>query len=252
METQLESNCYSYTWSYFDTQHLSTSVLMATNLSNVPKKRAASPLKLSINPSDLSVCTWKEWYGLDENLKSEMTKANQVLHHQHKSIALKIFGEIMILNIIDKCEYIGLKRHDSETNNEEFTAYTQESQNCIHIAFILVLRLTFTQKMVQASEQDPKMSHLQFKSLFHTSQPQNLSYQWSSNAYEETVSRSNKYNGYFYVPAPNGFKSTQHVQQQPIDHQIQTTIRRNSNRQEEAGRAVIDVRIVLEQSIFGY
>ncbi|KAJ3279651.1 hypothetical protein HDU79_000387, partial [Rhizoclosmatium sp. JEL0117] len=71
---------------------------------------------------------------------------------------------------------------------------------------------------------------------------------------------------YFYVPAPSGFKE-EHVQsfmttldvesthppsQQSFNLQTQAAIRRDSKRQEQAGRAVIDVRIVLKQSIFGY
>ncbi|ORY50267.1 DNA polymerase delta catalytic subunit [Rhizoclosmatium globosum] len=54
---------------------------------------------------------------------------------------------------------------------------------------------------------------------------------------------------YFYVPAPNGFKE-EHVQS--FMTTLDAAIRRDSKRQEQAGRAVIDVRIVLKQSIFGY
>ncbi|KAJ3249040.1 DNA-directed DNA polymerase delta [Chytriomyces hyalinus] len=54
---------------------------------------------------------------------------------------------------------------------------------------------------------------------------------------------------YFYIPAPNGF-TEQNLQS--FKEALDTAIRRDSKRQEIAGRAVIDVRIVLKQSIFGY
>ncbi|KAI9347758.1 DNA polymerase family B-domain-containing protein [Obelidium mucronatum] len=54
---------------------------------------------------------------------------------------------------------------------------------------------------------------------------------------------------YFYVPAPAGFQG-EHIA--AFSSALDTAIRRDSRRQELAGRAVIDVRMVQKQSIFGY